>query len=140
MANRKSGVDRGQPRPTHYDLEVWKEAMRLASDTYRACQLFPDGERYVLGRELWRSALSVPSNIAEGAARGSKPELIRFLLIARGSLLEFDSQLWLAFELGFVADRLPWTSRIASLLAKLNALITAERRRAARRASTTIRD
>jgi four helix bundle protein len=129
MANRKLSVSRGKPRPTHYDLEVWKEAMRLASDLYRQCQKFPDTERYALGRELWRSALSVPSNIAEGAARGSKPEFIRYLLIARGSLLELDTQLWLAFELGFVADRQPWTSAIGSLLAKLNALISAERRR-----------
>ena len=114
--------------------------MRLAADLYRACQDFPASERYALGRELWRSVLSVPSNIAEGAARGSKPELVRFLLIARGSLLELDTQLWLAFELGFVADRQPWTARIATLLAKLNALITAERRRAGQRSLTTIRD
>jgi four helix bundle protein len=139
MANRKLVVGRGKPRPTHYDLEVWKEAMRVASDVYRQCQTFPEPERYALGRELWRSAISVPSNIAEGAARGSKPEFIRHLLIARGSLLELDTQLWLAFELGFVADRQPWTHAITSILAKLNALISAERRRS-KQSKRTIRN
>ena len=136
MANRESKVGRGKPRPTHYDLEVWKDAMRLAGDVYRASRKFPTEERFALGREIWRSALSVPSNIAEGAARGSKPEFVRFLLIARGSLLELDTQIWLAFDLKFIADRRTLQQRIEGLLAKLNALIAAERRRAGLRAAT----
>ena len=139
MANRESKVGRGKPRPTHYDLEVWQDAMRLAAHVYRASRKFPSEERFALGREIWRSALSVPSNVAEGAARGSKVEFIRFLLIARGSLLELDSQLWLAFDLGFIEDRRPIQRRIEGLLAKLNALVTAERRRASLR-TATIRD
>ena len=139
MANRESKVGRGKPRPTHYDLEVWQDAMRLASDVYRASRKFPAEERFALGREIWRSAISVPSNVAEGAARGSKTEFVRFLHIARGSLLELASQLWLAFDLKFIGDRKPLQRRIEALLAKLNALITAERRRASLRAAT-IRD
>ena len=139
MANRESKVGRGKPRPTHYDLEVWQDAMRLAAEVYRTSRMFPPEERFALGREIWRSALSVPSNVAEGAARGSKAELIRFLLIARGSLLELDSQLWLAFDLKFIDDRKTLQCRIEALLAKLNALISAERRRASLRTST-IRD
>ena len=80
--NREPGKARTLPR--HYDLEVWKDAMRLVSQVYRVTQNFPDIERYGLTQQIRRAAVSVPSNIAEGAARGTRAGLVRFLNIARG--------------------------------------------------------
>ena len=78
-------------QPRHYGLDVWKDAMRLVSQVYRVTQTFPDAERYGLTLQIRRAAISVPSNIAEGAARGTRLELVRFLSIARGSLSELDT-------------------------------------------------
>jgi four helix bundle protein len=115
-------------RPSHYDLIVWQEAMRLAKDVYAASATFPPEDRYGLTSQLRRAAVSVPSNIAEGAARGSLAELGRFLLIARGSLLELDTQLWLARELGYSFDHALLRTRIEALCIKLNSLIVSSRR------------
>jgi four helix bundle protein len=113
--------------PRHYDLEVWKDAMRLVRDVYRATSDFPDSERYGLTVQLRRAAVSVPSNIAEGAARGGRLELVRFLTIARGSLAEVDTQVWIARDLGYLKEPLNLQADIQLLLAKLNALISSNR-------------
>lgn len=86
----------------HYELDAWKEVMRLAREVYAITSRFPDTERFGLTLQIRRSAVSVPSNIAEGVARGSQAEFKRFLLIARGSLMELDTQLWIAKDLGLV--------------------------------------
>ena len=109
--NRKSAArrnDGGAPKPTHYDLDIWKEAMRLAREVYRLSADFPADERFGLTQQVRRSAVSVASNIAEGAGRGRNAEWVQFLLVARGSLLELDTQLWLAQDLGlFRPERAP---------------------------------
>jgi len=115
MGNRKN-------KPAHYDLEVWQEAMRLAREIYRASADFPADERFGLTRQIRRSAVSVASNVAEGAGRGSKPEYSRFLLIARGSLMELDTQLWLCRDL-FSFDDSQIRPALERLTAKLNSLI-----------------
>jgi four helix bundle protein len=76
-----------------------------------------------------RAAVSIPSNIAEGAARRSTPELIRFLSIARGSLSELDTQLQIALRLKFLDSKSAPEERIDSLFAKLNALIQSLKKR-----------
>src|SRR5689334_886802 len=98
------GNRRASPRPFHYDLEVWKDAMRLAREIYRASAAFPDSERFGLTAQIRRAAVSVPSNIAEGAGRGRPAEYANHLRIARGSLMELDTQLWLARDLGFLTE------------------------------------
>ncbi len=113
----------GAFRPAHYDLELWKEAMRLAVATLRLTAEFPPDERFGLSSQLRRSAVSVPSNIAEGAARGSRAELLRFLLIARGSLAELDTQLWLAREVGLAGDIADLQDRIHRVFGLLNGLM-----------------
>jgi four helix bundle protein len=115
-------------QPRHYDLVVWKDAMRLVGQVYRLTQSFPDVERYGLTQQIRRAAVSVPSNIAEGAARGTRPELVRFLSIARGSLSELDTQLWIARDLGYLsADDLSHDV-VQHLFARLNSLIRSNQR------------
>ena len=84
------------------DLEVWKKAHRLTLDVYKASERFPKIERYRLVDQLCRSASSVPANIAEGKGRDSHKDLLRFLIIARGSLEETKYHLLLAKDLGYL--------------------------------------
>jgi four helix bundle protein len=115
--------------PRHYDLEVWKDAMRLVREAYRVTASFPDAEKFGLTSQIRRSAISIPSNIAEGAARGGRVELIRFLTIARDSLAELDTQIWIARDLGFFNDAQDYQDNIQLLMARLNALITSNRKK-----------
>lgn len=87
---------------THKDLNVWKEAMELTKDIYSLTTDFPKEEIYGLVSQMRRASVSIPSNIAEGAARGSHKDFIRFLYIARGSLAELETQLLLSGESGFM--------------------------------------
>ena len=110
-------------KPGHYRLEVWQEAMRLVRSVYASSDQMPDKERFGLQSQLRRAAISVPSNIAEGAARGGKVEYARFLQIARGSLMELDTQLWLCQELGYFSYDEALKEAMQSVFLKLNGLI-----------------
>lgn len=87
---------------TFRDLIAWQKAMQLAKDVYKATSQMPERERFGLTAQLRRAAVSIPSNIAEGHGRQSLPDYIRFLKIARGSLMELQTQLLLGEELGFL--------------------------------------
>ena len=89
---------------THKDLKVWQEAMKLAKEVYRLTAGFPREEVYGLTSQMRRAAVSVPSNIAEGAARASSREFTQFLYIALGSLSELETQWLLALELGMAPN------------------------------------
>lgn len=78
---------------THKDLEVWKHSIILAKDVYAATKTFPAEEIYGLVTQMRRAAVSISSNIAEGAARSGKREFVKFLYIAVGSATELDTQL-----------------------------------------------
>jgi four helix bundle protein len=84
------------------DLKVWQESFALAVWSCRMVGGFPRSEQFALATQLRRSAVSVPSNIAEGYGRGSRVEYLRFLKIARGSLFELETQVAIAVELGYV--------------------------------------
>jgi four helix bundle protein len=88
---------------TYEDLRVWRRAMDLVLEVYRCTALFPKQEIYGLTSQMRRSAVSVPSNIAEGKGRFSRKELLHFLFHARGSLLELRTQITIARELGFLS-------------------------------------
>jgi four helix bundle protein len=85
---------------THKDLNVWKESMTLAKEVYRLTKNFPKEETFGLVSQMRRAAVSIPSNIAEGAARNSNKEFIQFLHVSLGSLAELETQLLLSKELG----------------------------------------
>jgi len=84
------------------DLRVWQEAMKLTAEIYKATVAFPRHELYGLSQQVRRAAVSVPSNIAEGKGHRSDKEFVRFLLHARGSLLELQTQVSIAEELQYV--------------------------------------
>ena len=104
----------------HTESDVWKAAMDLAVDVYRATDQLPGTERYGLAAQLNRAAVSVPSNIAEGAGRDTIRDKRRFLVDARGSLNEVATQIELCRRLGFLQDTAPLTTsvtRVRKLLA-----------------------
>ena len=117
---------RKQQQPLHYGLDVWKDSMRLARDIYRVSASFPDSERFSLTAQIRRCAVSVPSNIAEGAGRGGRKEYAHHLRIARGSLMELDTQLWIARDLGFIDNTNEMNLVIQRIAAMLNALINSK--------------
>jgi four helix bundle protein len=86
----------------HKRLEAWKRSMELAMATYRVTRNFPAEERFGLTAQMRGAAVSVPSNIAEGAARRTAPDFVNFLHTARASLSELDTQLELALAFGYV--------------------------------------
>ena len=89
---------------THKDLEVWKQSIDLVSTVYRISKTFPHEERYGLANQMRRAAVSISSNIAEGAGRGSRKEFSQFLHIALGSLSEVETQIIIAKRLGYLDD------------------------------------
>ncbi|MGB8259705.1 MAG: four helix bundle protein [Terracidiphilus sp.] len=82
------------------DLLVWQKAMNLSVEIYQLTRLFPREEMYGLASQLRRSAVSVPSNIAEGQGRAGTKEFLQFLAMARGSLCEMQTQLEIARRVG----------------------------------------
>jgi four helix bundle protein len=88
---------------SYRDLLVWKKSMSLVMDVYRSTRSFPGTETYGLISQLRRAVVSVPSNIAEGQGRLSTGEFKHFLGQARGSLMEVETQILIAQELGYLA-------------------------------------
>ncbi|MDT0645923.1 four helix bundle protein [Zunongwangia sp. F260] len=87
---------------SHKDLTVYKTSIDLVVYIYQFSRDFPDAEKFGLTSQIRRAAVSIPSNIAEGAARGSKKDFSRFLYIALGSLAEVETQLEIAERLDFI--------------------------------------
>jgi four helix bundle protein len=81
---------------TYRDLIAWQRGMELARAVYRATRKMPADERFGLTMQMRRAAVSIPSNIAEGHARQSRTDYLRFLRVARGSLAELSTQTELA--------------------------------------------
>jgi len=83
----------------HKSLDSWKISISLVRKIYKMTEKMPDTEKYGLTTQLRRAAVSIPSNIAEGAARDSDNEFIKFLYYALGSAAELETQLILTSEL-----------------------------------------
>lgn len=88
------------------DLQIWKRSMTLVKDIHVATQDLPIEEKFGLVSQIRRSAISIPSNIAEGAGRNNAKEFIQFLGIASGSSYELETQLILLFELKFKDEKI----------------------------------
>lgn len=106
-------------------LFVWQKSRELTSEMYRITECFPDREKFGLTSQIRRAATSICANIAEGQGRLTKGEFRHFLGIARGSLLELETHVAIAFDLGFLT---PQQYRIAdehcyAVLGLLNRLI-----------------
>jgi len=113
---------------SHQKLVAWQEAMRLVEMIYRDTKGFPRDELFGLTTQMRRAAISVPSNIAEGAARNSSGELVQFLGIANGSMAELETQLELAVRLGYMradANIFEQLSRVGQLLVALRKSVRA---------------
>jgi four helix bundle protein len=112
--------------PASYtELRAWKLGVDLVVEVYRATQAFPKSELYGLTNQLRRAAVSVPSNIAEGKGRFTDREFALFLRHARGSLLEVETQLFIAGKLGYLTSEKveSLASQTEQLAKTLNALL-----------------
>ena len=89
----------------HKDLDVWKQSISLVTNVYTETKKFPDEEKYCIVNQIRRAAISIPSNIAEGCARFSDKEVLRFLDIASGSLAELETQLIISEQLGYIEPK-----------------------------------
>jgi four helix bundle protein len=113
------------------DLKVWQMAMTLTESIYLATQSFPTRETYALANQLQRAAVSIPSNIAEGHARSSTKDYMRFVSISQGSLAEAETQLELAHRLGYIPKSellclLDQTNEVGRMLHGLRSALTAK--------------
>ena len=102
----------------HKDLDVWKKSIELVKEIYAITANFPNSELYGLVSQMRRSAVSIPSNLAEGSARFSDNETLRFIDISLGSLAELETQVIIASELGFIQD----SSEILEKIKRINAM------------------
>ncbi len=100
----ENGVLDGASARPHHQLQAWQSAMALVKAIYTWSASFPAEEKFALSSQIRRAAVSIPSNIAEGAARTGSKEFSHFLSIARGSLSELETQYLIAIDLGFAAS------------------------------------
>ncbi|ACU90646.1 MAG: four helix bundle protein [Desulfomicrobium sp.] len=99
----------------HKQLDAWKLSIDLTIDIYNISKNFPREEVYALTQQIRRAATSIPSNIAEGAARKSNKEFSQFLHIALGSLAEVETQLFIAQRLNYTDQYSKFSSQITSI-------------------------
>lgn len=107
------------------DLIVWQKAMDLTVEVYALVKRLPKEELFALSDQMRRAVISIPSNIAEGEGRNSDKELIKFLLIARGSLWELSTQIEICERLGYLEqyETTVATDLITEISKMLNALL-----------------
>ncbi|MBN1470755.1 MAG: four helix bundle protein [Syntrophaceae bacterium] len=110
------------------NLDVWGKSISLVLEAYKITNNFPKEERYALADQIKRAAVSIPSNIAEGASRNTRKEFIQFIYIALGSASEFETQIIIAEKLGYVKNKESLISEITIIRKMLNALISSLKR------------
>jgi len=100
---------------THKDLDVWKKSVDFVTDVYQITNTFPNHELYGIVNQIRRAAVSIPSNIAEGAARKHKKEFVHYLHVALGSMAELETQLIISQKLNYLDEK-----KFTELNGKLN--------------------
>lgn len=104
----------------HKKLDVWKMSMDLVVEIYKLSRLLPGEERFNLSSQIKQAVISIPANIAEGAARNTKKEFANFLHIAQGSLSELDAHSEAAIRLGYVnSDKIFTTDKLMEKIDKM---------------------
>ena len=109
----------------HKDLEVWKISVDLVIDIYKITENFPKNEIFGLTAQMRRSAVSVPSNIAEGCGRYSDKDTLKFIYVALGSLSELETQIIIAQKLGYLDE----VQEIYNSIKKVNAMLIGLKKR-----------
>jgi four helix bundle protein len=120
---------------TYRDLKVWQKSIDLVELIYRVTAAFPTSEMYGLSSQMRRAAVSIPSNVAEGWGRRSRRDYSRFVLVARGSNDELQTQLVIAERLGFgesgqYAGANALSDEIGKMLSGLHQFLQTPRRKA----------
>ena len=105
-------------------LNVWQESMNLVTEVYTIVKKLPKEELFSLSDQIRRSAVSIPSNIAEGSSRNSKKEFIQFLYIALGSLCELETQLKICINIGYLQNLENIFNQTEKIKKMINALIS----------------
>jgi len=116
---------------SYRDLKVWQEGMRLIDLAQKLCKYMPTEERYELASQVRRASVSIPANIAEGRARGTTREFLRFVCIASGSLAELETLGFVARQRQYINDEFldEFLIQTEPLTRQLNALRTSLKRR-----------
>lgn len=103
-------------------LAIWREGIEISKETYATTKIFPKSEVYGLSSQLQRSAVSIPSNIAEGTARSTNKHFIQYLENALGSAYEWETQLFISFEIGYISEET--FNHLESKINKIQAMIS----------------
>lgn len=111
---------------SHKELKVWQQSMDLVEKIYKVTEAFPNSEQYGLVSQMRRSAVSIPSNIAEGYMRGQTKEYVRFLRVSLASAAELETQLILSKRLNLTEANFvnELQLELVVVMKMLNALIT----------------
>ena len=118
-------VDRSRAIRSHRDLLIWQKSMDLVIRVYAIAKSFPETEKYRLTAQITTAVVSVPSNIAEGNAQGTRKAYANFLSVAKGSLMETETLLMIAERLGYL--RAPEMAESLVLVTELSKMMTALR-------------
>ncbi len=116
---------------THKDLRVWQQSIEMVTSLYKVTMTFPKDELFGLVSQLRCAAVSVPSNIAEGYARGTDREKLHFLRMSSGSMSEIETQLMLSLKLGYMSQEVykELSESVTAVWKQLNALISSVKKR-----------
>ena len=99
------------------ELEIWQDSIKLVKEVYKLVAKLPDSEKFDLKSQITRCVISIPANIAEGCAKDSQKDFVRFLQISLGSAFELETHLIICKELSFIA-----TDEENEILVKINIL------------------
>jgi len=104
-------------------LDVWKDSIILVKRIYELIEVLPEKEKFGLKSQISRCVTSIPANIAEGCAKDSQKDFVRFLQISLGSAFELETHLIICFELSYLKENKELVEEIQTLQKRINALI-----------------